>query len=114
MKFYIAGLTEKEILQGKKTTIIDAICDEFHRCVEAVHNNQFSPEDKKQAEIFFENDFTNENFAKQHTKDQDILYVNEVAKKILDKKHISLRIYGEITALPKRTGLIQSVSVYSK
>ncbi len=114
MKFYIAGLTEQEIQQGKREVITQAIRDEFYRCVREVHEKRYSSKDKKQAEIFFENDFTNEDFAAHHATDQDILYVNEVAKKILDARNIPLRIYGEVTTLPKRTGLIQSIVVYAK
>lgn len=114
MKFYIVGLTKQEILQGKKTAITEAVCNEFHQCIAAMHKSEFTPLDKKQAEIFYENDFTNENFAKQFHLFEDVLYINEVAKKILDKRRIVLRVQGEVTNVPKHTGLVQSISVYSK
>ena len=114
MQFYVVGLTSKEILQGKKDDITQAVCNEYHKCAKRVSDQEFSPADKKLAEIFFENEFTNENFSKQHETDQDILYINEVAKTILDNNKITLRVYGKINEPPKRTGLVQSIAVYSK
>lgn len=114
MQFYIVGLTTKEIQQGKKEDITQAICNEYYECVKKVRAQFFTLADKKQAEIFIENYFTNRDFEKQYKTDQDILYINEVAKKILDKNRISLRVYGKVKTPPKHIGLVQSIAVYSK
>jgi len=113
---YIVGINDEEIVQGKLFEITKTIEDEFaETCKRVIEDRKANPSKPAPKKVQMVIDFLDPlavDIEEQYNGCSEVLYLNEHAKKVLEKRGIRMSILGEIDSLPKNTGAVMSMPRY--
>lgn len=112
-QYYIVKLTNDQVASGILNKISDVISNDFFTSGEDAMEGRLG----KQPQMFisdikFDNTAVNPDFYDQYGSEvANVLYINEVAKKIIDKSNLSIEITKKINhQLPERLGTMISMA----
>ena len=114
-KYYVVGLKSEEVGRGVLSSLMDVIRDEFMTTSQAVIQHKMTPPITiEQAIIRFENFLTKDNFEGEYKDYDDMLYLNTIAKRLVEEKGIKLNILKEVDSVPEDAGYLISMPIYKQ
>ncbi|SRR6266446_811166 len=106
MKYAVVGLTDQELLKGQLSSIMNAIRRQSEESFGDIAQNS----KKRYAQVFFENNLELA-FYDKHENESEVLYINELAMWILDKRKVTVRILEAASDLPQDYGTALSLPI---
>ena len=113
-KYYVVGLINEEVGKGILSLITDIIRNEFMTTAQSVIQHKIAPATEEQAVIRFENFLTKDNFETEYEDYDDVLYLNTVAKRLIEKEGVNLSILKEVDSVPEDAGYLISMPIYKQ
>lgn len=111
-KYHVVGLTNNQVGRGALSLIMDVIRQEFWDSSQRALKRGVSA-GTNQAIIRFENFLTTNQFPPEYEEFGEVLYLNPIAKALMDRRGIQLTVIKEVTEVPDDAGWLISMPIYS-
>lgn len=110
--YYKVGLTNDEVAHGGLSAIADVVRDAFLNSSKQAIEQRNPNTEIKQAVIRFENMLTTTDMS-EFGNYAEILYLNLVARQLVEQEDVNLSIIGQVEEVPENAGWLISMPIYS-
>jgi len=108
-KFYVVGLTQEEVARHSLSRLTDIIRDDFFETSQATVQREILNPKQAWMKIGFKSPLTSPKFEDKFKQYFCVLYLNQVAKDILEANNAGLKVVEEVDNVFEDIGILISM-----